>query len=160
MSTIFIFLHVLTAVLFLGPVTYATSSFHVRAVEAHSGSGKDADKAAGMAKLLHKVTNTYGMLSLLIPILGVAVMFTNTAYWKMGNFHASIALAVIAWALLLFLIIPRQKKMVGALGLLDAEDAAGKTFEIADWKKAKGQLSMFGGIFALLWVIILVLMFL
>lgn len=159
-STIFIFLHVLTAVLFLGPVTYATSTFQVRAVAAHEGSGKDAEKAAGMAQLLHKVTNTYGMLSLLVPILGVAVMFTDSAYWTMGNFHAAIALSVVAWALLLFLIIPRQKKMVGALRLLDAEEAGDKTFEVADWKKAKSQLSMFGGIFALLWVIILVLMFL
>ncbi|MGD7002440.1 DUF2269 domain-containing protein [Corynebacterium halotolerans] len=156
MYTVFVILHVLTAVLFLGPVTVAVSSFQGRALRVHEGDSR----AVGSATILHKITNTYGMLSLLVPILGVAVMFTNTAYWKMGQFHAAIALAVIAWALLLFLILPRQRKMMGALGLLEPEDTEGKTFEVADWGKIKSQLSMFGGIFSLLWVIMLVLMFL
>lgn len=156
MTTIFIFLHVLTAILFLGPVTVATSSFHVRALEAHEGN----TRSGSVAKLLHRITNTYGMLSMLVPILGVAIMFTNTDYWSMGNFHAAIGFSVVAWALLIFLIIPRQRQMVGVLGLLDPEEVEGRSFEVKDWKKAKSQLSMFGGIFALLWVIILLLMFL
>ncbi|WP_156232624.1 DUF2269 domain-containing protein [Corynebacterium occultum] len=156
MTTIFIFLHVLTAILFLGPVTVATSSFHVRALEAHEGN----TRSGSVAKLLHRITNTYGMLSMLVPILGVAIMFTNTDYWSMGNFHAAIGFSVVAWALLIFLIIPRQRQMVGVLGLLDPEEVEGRSFEVKDWKTAKSQLSMFGGIFALLWVIILLLMFL
>lgn len=156
MTTIFIFLHVLTALIFIGPVTFATSAFHVRATEAREGDSR----AGGMAKLLYRVSTTYGMMSLLVPVLGVAVMFTDGNYWSRGNFHAAIALSVIAWAILIFLIIPRQKKMVGALGLLDPEELEGRDPQIEDWAGAKRQLSMFGGIFGLLWVIILVLMFL
>lgn len=152
-----IVLHVLAAILFLGPVTVATSSFHVRAVEAHNGDAQ----AAGAAKTLYKISTTYGMLSLLVPLLGLAIMFLDTGYYfTQYNFHASILLAVIAWAILLFLILPRQKKMMGALGLLEADEQAAKTYEIADWKKAKGQLSMFGGIWALLWVLTAITMFL
>ncbi|WP_425429805.1 DUF2269 domain-containing protein [Corynebacterium pacaense] len=151
-----IMLHVIAAILFLGPVTVATSSFHVRAVEAHNGD----TQAAGAAKTLFKITQTYGVLSLLVPLLGLAIMFLDTSYFRQGVFHASIALAVIAWALLFFVIIPRQKKLMGALGLLEADELEGKTFEVADWAKAKAQLSMFGGIWALLWVIIAVLMLL
>lgn len=154
MGTLLIILHVLTAVLFLGPVTVAVSSFQSRAVEAHNGNAT----AQGSALTLYKITQTYGMLSLLVPLIGFAVMFTNDGYWSDGRFHASIALAVLAWAVLIFLIMPRQKKLVGALGLLEADELEAGNFDVADWNKAKGQLSMFGGIFSLLWVIIAVLM--
>ncbi|MDP9850815.1 hypothetical protein [Corynebacterium lowii] len=162
MYTVLLILHVLTAILFLGPVTVAVSSFHVHAVKA-----KDNDsQAAGMASLMHRITTTYGVLSLLAPLLGVAVMFTDPGtYWKNGAFHAALLLALIAWGLLFFLIIPRQKKMMAALGLLEADEIAEMSKDskagvtIADWNKAKGQLSMFGGIFSFLWLVILVLMF-
>lgn len=49
--------------------------------------------------------------------------------------------------------------MMGALDLLEDDEQAAKTYEIENWDKAKSQLSMFGGIWALLWVIIAVLMF-
>ncbi|MEJ5928123.1 DUF2269 domain-containing protein [Corynebacterium sp. H128] len=154
MSTIMIALHVLSAVLFLGPVTVATSSFQVKALAAHNGD----DAARGAAKLLHQISTTYGMLSLLVPLLGVGVFMMDSAYMKQGQFHAAIGLSVIAWALLFFLILPRQKKLMAGLGLLDADEMPANP-EVADWKKAKGQLSMFGGIFALLWLITAVLMF-
>ncbi|QGU01753.1 hypothetical protein CKALI_04370 [Corynebacterium kalinowskii] len=143
-------LHILTAILFLGPVTVATSTFHVKALAAHN---RDTD-ARGAAALLHKISSTYGMLSLLVPLLGIAE-FIAEGLFSEGQFHAAIGLSVVAWAVLFFLILPRQRKMIAALGL-DAE--AGAT-EIADWKKAKGQLSMFAGIFNLLWLVTAGLMF-
>lgn len=143
-------LHILTAILFLGPVTVATSTFHVKALAAHEG---DAE-ARGAAALLHKISSTYGMLSLLVPLLGIGE-FIEKGMFDQGQFHAAIGLSVVAWAVLFFLILPRQRKMVAALGLDPEAPAA----EIADWNKAKGQLSMFGGIFALLWLITAALMF-
>lgn len=151
MDTLFIVLHVLAAVLFLGPVTVATSTFHVRAYDAHKGN----EAAKGAAKNLLRISQTYGILSLLVPLLGLVLMFTGD-HWSDGKFHASITLSLIAWALLLFVILPRQRKMAGALGIGDPEDAAAA--DSLNWDKAKSQLSMFGGIFALLWVIVLVLM--
>lgn len=155
MSTILLALHILTAVLFLGPVTVAVSSFQVKALAAHS-----SDTAAlGAAKNLHAITRSYGTLSLLVPLLGVGLFLSNSAYMKHGQFHAAIALSVIAWAILFFLILPRQKAMLAAIGGLDA-DEAGSVTAAADLAKAKGQLSMFGGIFCALWLITAVLMFL
>lgn len=112
MTTILIALHVLSAVLFIGPVTIAVSTFHGQAVKAHRGDAR----AAGAAQVLHKLTNVYGILAALVPLLGVAIMFTDSAYLSQGQFHAAIAIAVVAWIILLLLIIPRQKKMMGALG--------------------------------------------
>ncbi|GAV96908.1 hypothetical protein CS176_1138 [Corynebacterium glutamicum] len=149
-------IHAIAAILFLGPATVANSQFHVRAYDAHNGN----TQAAGSAKTLFKISQSYGMLSLLVPLLGIAIMLLDWSFYKSeGQFHAAIALSVITWALLLFVIFPRQKKMMGALGLLEDDEQAAKTYEIENWDKAKSQLSMFGGIWALLWVIIAVLMF-
>ncbi|MDU0478340.1 hypothetical protein QVA66_03690 [Staphylococcus chromogenes] len=155
MSTILVALHILTAVLFLGPVTVAVSTFQVKALTASNGDAA----ALGAAKNLHAITRSYGTLSLLVPLLGIALFISDSAYLKQGQFHASIAIAVIAWALLFFLILPRQKAMLAAVGGLDA-DETGSVTAAPDLKKAKGQLSMFGGIFSALWLIIAVLMFL
>ncbi|AGT05151.1 putative membrane protein [Corynebacterium glutamicum MB001] len=156
MTTIMIAIHAIAAILFLGPATVANSQFHVRAYDAHNGN----TQAAGSAKTLFKISQSYGMLSLLVPLLGIAIMLLDWSFYKSeGQFHAAIALSVITWALLLFVIFPRQKKMMGALDLLEDDEQAAKTYEIENWDKAKSQLSMFGGIWALLWVIIAVLMF-
>ena len=157
MTTILIALHVLAAVLLIGPVTVAVSSFQTQAVKAHAGD----TRAAGAATVLHKLTNVYGMLAALVPLLGVGIMMTDSAYWSDGRFHIAITLAVIAWLILLFLIIPRQKKMMGSLGLLDAadHDPESDVLPAEKFDKTKSQLSMFGGIFSLLWVIMLILMY-
>lgn len=157
MTTILIVFHVLAAVLFLGPVTVAISTFQTQAVKAQAGD----TRAAGAASVLHKLTNVYGMLAALVPLLGVGIMMTDSAYWSDGRFHIAIALAVIAWLILLFLIIPRQKKMMGSLGLLDAadHDPESDVLPAEKFDKTKSQLSMFGGIFSLLWVIMLILMY-
>ena len=152
-------LHVVAALLLLGPVTVAVSTFHVRAREAHNGN----DLARGSVRTLFTITNTYGLISLIVPLLGVGLLLSNMSYLREGRFHASILLSVIAWGILFFLIVPRQKKMMAALGLSDDDygvpsekhaDAA----TIENWDKAVSQLSMFGGIFSALWVIVAILM--
>ena len=152
-------LHVVAALLLLGPVTVAVSTFHVRAREAHNGN----DLARGSVRTLFTITNTYGLISLIVPLLGMGLLLSNMSYLREGRFHASILLSVIAWGILFFRIVPRQKKMMAALGLSDDDDgvpsekhAGAATIE--NWDKAVSQLSMFGGIFSALWVIVAVLM--
>ena len=152
-------LHVVAALLLLGPVTVAVSTFHVRAREAHNGN----DLARGSVRTLFTITNTYGLISLIVPLLGVGLLLSNMSYLREGRFHASILLSVIAWGILFFMIVPRQKKMMAALGLSDDDDGVPsekRTGEatIENWDKAVSQLSMFGGIFSALWVIVAVLM--
>lgn len=160
MYTFLLALHIICAILFLGPVTVAVSGFGAQALKAHEGS----DHARGTARLLHKITATYGILSALVPAIGVALMFTDPDnYWKQGRFHASIVLSIVAWVLLIIFIIPRQKRVLGALSLLDEgeqeEAEAEGEATVNDWPAAKKQLSIMGGVFCLLWVLIAVLMF-
>ncbi|MBZ8177047.1 DUF2269 domain-containing protein [Corynebacterium poyangense] len=159
MHTLLLALHVIGAILLLGPVTVAVSSFHVQAYQASKGK----ESARGTAQLLHAITKTYGVISVLVPAIGFALMFTKSGvYWSQGRFHVSILLSVIAWALLIIFIIPRQKRMLGALNLLEdgeqQEAEAEGEARIANWDSAKKQLSMFGGIFSLLWIIVAILM--
>ena len=154
MGSLLTIVHVLAAVLLLGPVTVAVSQFQVQALKAHEGD----TTAGGAARVLYRITQTYGTLSLLVPLVGFAIMFTGD-YWHEGRFHTSLLLSIIGWALLLFIIMPRQKTMMGALRLLP-EDELTHDFQVADWKKAKSQLAIFGGIFSLLWVITAILMML
>lgn len=155
MLTPVLILHVVAALIFLGPVTFAVSAFPKSALAAHNGE----EHAAGRAQILHRVSSTYGMLSLLVPLLGVAVMFTEMSYWREGRFHASIALSVVAWIILLLLILPKQRKAMGALNLLDVADRdEDEDFSRLDWEKNTKLMNIFGGIFSLLWVIVAVLM--
>ena len=104
MNSVIILLHILTAILFLGPITVAVSTFHVQALKAHEG---DPD-ARGSAKMLHRVTSTYGMLSLIVPLLGFAIMFTGD-YWRDGRFHASILLSLLRGGYCCSLSSPSKK---------------------------------------------------
>lgn len=157
MSSLLIVLHVLAAVLFLGPVTVAVSGFAPAALAASRGD----HTAQGRAHTMYKITQTYGLLSLCVPLIGFALMFTGDDYWSQWRYNVSMLLTVVAWGLLFFVIVPRQRRMIAALGLLDAsevDESDAKAPGIHNWSKAKSQLAMFSGIFALTWVIIFVLM--
>lgn len=155
-------LHVLAALLFLGPVTVAVSTFAPYALQAAAGNSG----ALSVAMMLHRISRLYGYMSVLVPVLGLGIMFTETSFFKDGKFHASMLLSVIAWVLLLVVIVPTQKKMLTSLGMsaddLDKGTApAGATAVDVDTTtvtKQKKKLSMMGGIFSLLWVIVAVLM--
>ncbi len=146
MTPFLIFLHVISAILLLGPVTVSVSTYQAQMLKAAQG-----DKSAlGASRVLHKITNSYGYISALVPILGIGVFLSDLdTYASMGQFHASILLAVIAWVILFAIIIPRQKKAQTAL-------ESGAQHDFNDSKK---KLSMFSGIFCLLWLITAILMF-
>src|SRR5699024_9079067 len=108
-------------------------------------------KVVAAATTLHRLTSQYGPISAIVPVAGIAIFLTNlSVFGTQGRFHISILLSVIAWVLLIAVIIPRQKKTLEAL-----ESGS----NAVDFTKAKKQLSMFGGIFNLLWIITALLMF-
>lgn len=147
MTSLLIAIHVLAAVLLMGPVMITVSAYQGQMMKA-----KDGDtKALGAATTLHRLTSQYGPLSAIVPVAGIAVFLTNlSAFGSEGRFHISILLAIIAWVILIAVIIPRQKKTLAALEGGD---------QVVDFAKEKKQLSMFSGIFNLLWIITALLMF-
>ena len=148
MTSLLIALHVLAAVLLMGPVMITVSTYQGQMMKAKDGDAK----ALGAATTLHRLTSQYGPLSVIVPILGLALFLTNmSVFGTQGRFHVSILLSVIAWVILVALIIPRQKKSLAAL------ESGDNSVDFEDHKK---KLSMFGGIFNLLWVVTAILMFL
>ena len=156
MTTFLIFLHVVAAILLLGPVVVSTSMFPRQVAESRAGG----EEATGRASVLYRITKTYGMLSLLVPLLGGAVLASDWETYKANYwFHTAIVLSVIAWAILLGMVIPQQRKMMGTLGALPAADAD-PADQTTNFEKSKAKATAGAGIFNLLWMLTLILMFL
>lgn len=154
-SNILIFIHVAAAILLLGPVTVAVSAFPRQAANAKLGDAK----AAATAAFHHRITNGYGLLSLAVPLVGAIIMFLDfDAYRTQWQFHTALLLSVIAWVVLLAMVIPQQRKMMGSLGALDPAEADPEKDYTANFEKSKKMATIGGGIFNLLWIIMLVLM--
>ena len=146
MTSFLVFLHVAAAILMIGPVCVSTSSFQTQMAKAAQGD----HAALGSARVLHNITNTYGYISAIVPILGLGVFLSDIdAYKSAVNFHIAILVAIVAWCLLFFVILPKQKKAMAAL----------ESTESFDYAAAKKPLSSFGGVFNLLWIVCLILMY-
>lgn len=160
MDQFIVILHVLAAVLLIGPVTVATSMFAPQLRKVQSGD----TTAVSALQLLARVTRTYGFLSALVPVLGLIALFTVDGAAQRVNFHIAGVVAVIAWVVLVILVIPTQRKALVAAGAIEPGDAPADETEARkvatqDASKLPGRAAMFGGIFNLLWVIVFVLMY-
>lgn len=156
MTTFLLFLHVAAAVLLIGPVTVAVSAFPKAAQNAQSGS----EEAVGRASFLHSMSTKYGLISLLVPLLGGGLLAFDwethkSNYWM----HTAIVLSVLAWVFLFAMVIPQQRKMMGSLGALHPADADPRDI-VTDFDSARVKAAAGGGIFCLLWFVTLILMFL
>ncbi|MGJ4076673.1 hypothetical protein ACN4EB_03285 [Corynebacterium macclintockiae] len=160
MSTFIVALHVLAAILLIGPVAIASSMYAPQFRKAQSG-----DQAAiGALRLVHRITRAYGFVSLLVPVLGLVAFFTVDGAMKEHALHFALLLAIVAWGILIALVIPSQRKGLVALNAVEAGDAPASEAEAAkaadaDTSKIPGQAAMFAGIFNLLWMITAILMF-
>ena len=72
METIVVGLHVIAAIMLMGPVMVATSMFAPQLRKVTAGN-----ESAGTLRLLHKITRVYGLASAIVPVLGVIAMFTS-----------------------------------------------------------------------------------
>ncbi|MGF0176961.1 hypothetical protein ACQF36_42870 [Streptomyces sp. Marseille-Q5077] len=143
MTKILLTLHVLAAIVAVGPVTVAASMFPpaARRVPATDGA-----VAVGTVLLLHRICRVYGAVGVSVPVLGLA---TGLAMGVLGSgwLITSIALTAAAAGILIAFVLPRQEELVGQL-------SAEKPVE----HSATVQLAMFTGIFNLLWATVTVLM--
>ena len=160
MTTIVIALHVLTAILLIGPVAVATSTYAPTFRKAAAGD----EGSKGTLRFIFRLTRAYGLASLVVPALGLVAFLISSAARENYAFHTAILLAVIAWGFLLAAVIPAQRKGLIKLGALDTSDNPASDKEVAaveklSAEKVPGKTAMFGGIFNLLWIVIAILMF-
>ncbi|GGY35934.1 hypothetical protein [Streptomyces djakartensis] len=147
MTEILLSLHVLAAIVAIGPVTVAASMFPPAARRAVPAGGDAPDtSAAGSLALLHRICRVYAGVGLTVPVLGFA---TAAAMGVLGSgwLVTSIALTAAAAGVLVAFVLPRQEELLGRLKGEQAVD-----------HRAAAQLAMFTGIFNLLWATVTVLM--
>ncbi|MFD5162288.1 hypothetical protein ACFWMJ_30200 [Streptomyces hawaiiensis] len=139
MTKILLSLHVLAAIIAIGPVTVAASMFPPAARRA-------APTDVGTVALLHRICRVYAGVGLTVPLLGFA---TAAAMGVLGSgwLVTSIALTAAAAGILIAFVLPRQEELLGQLKEEQGVDRAGTA-----------RLAMFTGAFNLLWATVTVLM--
>ncbi|WP_133902400.1 hypothetical protein [Actinophytocola oryzae] len=134
MTKVLLSLHVLAAILAVGPVTVAASMFP--AVVRRG--------PAEQVRLLHRICRVYAGIGVAVPVFGFA---TASSLGVLGDVWllVSIGLTAVAAAVLVFQVLPGQAK------LLDVSEGAVLT-------RVTTRLGMSTGIFNLLWATVTVLM--
>jgi hypothetical protein len=144
MTKLLLSLHVIVAIVAVGPVTVAASIFPRTARDA-AAAPRDPSPRAALATL-HRICRVYALLALLVPALGLA---TAGAMGVLGDtwLTASIFLTGAAGFVLAGFVLPLQERIMREL---DAPvDAVAAT---------AGRLAMTVGLFNLLWATVTVLM--
>ncbi|MEU5665108.1 hypothetical protein [Streptomyces longwoodensis] len=154
MAKLFLTLHVLVAVLAVGPVTVAASLFPGRARKTLQGWSEQGPEA----RLLHRVTKVYAAIGAAIPLLGIltaVAMGVVRDAWVV----TSLVLTAVAAGLLLARIIPGQEEVLAVLNE-DGRHSRPGTQPSADGdaESVLRMLSLTTGVFSLLWAVVLVLM--
>ena len=141
MTAFLLSVHVLAAIVFIGPMTVAVSLFPRYAREAvRSG----ASTGLPAVHLLHRITRVYAVLALAVPVFGISTALALdvlTDAWVL----VSMALTALAGLLLALVVLPRQAAVRAEL-----DRGAGGVDVRA--------LAMGAGLFNLLWATVVVLM--
>ncbi|MFG3343701.1 hypothetical protein ACGF1Z_01405 [Streptomyces sp. NPDC048018] len=142
MTTLFLALHVLAAIVAVGPVTVAASMFPPALRRAHAAPD-DPDPRA-VLRTLHRICRVYAVLGLAVPVFGFA---TASSLGVLGSawLIASVVLTAAAAAVLALAILPAQQGALAAVG--------GPGGGAADRR-----LAMLAGVFNVLWATVTVLM--
>jgi uncharacterized membrane protein len=137
--------HVLAAIVAIGPVTVAASMFPPSARKALA-EPRDAE-AVSTLRLLHRICRVYATVGVVVPVFGFA---TASTMGVLGDtwLIVSIALTALAAVVLIALVLPRQSVIAESVW----DDSGTVTH------RATARLAMFTGVFNLLWATVTVLM--
>ncbi|MER8002577.1 hypothetical protein [Streptomyces sp. NPDC095613] len=170
MTKLLLSVHVLAAILAIGPIAVAASLFPRYARQSapggenrgNGGNGGNTDgpdagadgRAAGIAAFLHRVCRGYAVVGVVVPVFGIATavqLDVLTDAWLI----VSLVLTAIAAGILALAILPQQERLL-ELPADTADERSGST--AAEAGPAAARLSALTGVFNLLWAIVVVLM--
>ncbi|WP_328669331.1 hypothetical protein [Streptomyces sp. NBC_00328] len=171
MTKFLLAVHVIAAIVAIGPVTVAASMFPPAARKVLQAP--DDASALATARLLHRICQVYAVAGVVVPVFGFA---TASDMGVLGDtwLIVSIALTAAAAVVLAVLVLPRQSAILEGVekagvqqggreaaalpeGVLQ-EGTLRETAEAAVDRAATVRLAMFTGIFNLLWATVTVLM--
>jgi hypothetical protein len=142
--------HVLAALVAIGPVTVAASMFP--AVTRRALAASDAGHDVAVLRTLHRICRVYAAVGIVIPVFGFA---TASSLGVLGDawLIVSIVLTTIAAGVLVLLVLPRQDRIVA--GLTPTPPAAASAGRD---RRVTARLAMHTGMFNVLWAAVTVLM--
>ncbi|MFJ2567294.1 DUF2269 family protein [Streptomyces sp. NPDC087568] len=149
MTKFLLAVHVLAAIVAIGPVTVAASMFPPAARQALAAP--EDPRAVQTVLLLLRICRVYAVVGVAVPVFGLA---TAKNMGVLGDtwLIMSIALTALAAVVLVALVLPRQTAIAEAL---DEQRPVGQG---GDERTATVRLAMFTGMFNLLWAAVTVLM--
>ncbi|KAB8160198.1 hypothetical protein FH609_014255 [Streptomyces sp. 3MP-14] len=168
MAKLLLSLHVLAAILTVGPITVAASLFPRYARQAaatHAETeappglepehvpGAEAVRSGAIAATLHRICRGYAAVGIAVPVFGLATgaqLGVLTDAWLL----ASLALTALAAALLVVVILPRQEDLLPEDPPAERR-ASGPGREV---RALAARLAMSTGVFNVLWAVVVVLM--
>jgi len=139
--------HVVLAIILIGPLTAAASLFPRYAREA-AAAGEDHSGPYSVLIALHRISTGYALAGIAVPVFGLG---TASAMGVLGDYWIwiSIALVLIAAALLAWAVVPIQRQ------IMELIQTPGGTSGVP---ALLPRLGMVTGSFGLVWVIIVILM--
>ena len=152
MNKFLLAVHVLAAIVAVGPVTVAASMFppSVRKALAEPGDAQ----ALSTVRVLHGICRVYATVGVAVPVFGFA---TAKNMGVLGDtwLIVSIALTTLAAVVLAALVLPRQTALMEGIGNMEniGNSGAGEAA-----RRATARLAMFTGLFNLLWATVTILM--
>ncbi|MFI8004924.1 hypothetical protein [Streptomyces sp. NPDC086010] len=141
MTTFLLAVHVLAAIVAVGPVTVAASMFPPAARRALADP-EDA-RASAVVQTLHRICRVYAGVGVAVPVFGLATA-ASLGVLRDGWLIASMILTALAAVVLVVLVLPRQEALAGP----GSPASPGAT----------RRLGMHTGLFNLLWATVTVLM--
>ena len=144
MTKFLLAVHVIAAIVAIGPVTVAASMFPPAARKVLDAP--DDTSALATVRLLHRICQVYAVAGVAVPVFGFA---TASDMGVLGDtwLIVSIVLTALAAVVLGALVLPRQS------AILEGADQGGTVD-----RTATVRLAMFTGTFNLLWATVTVLM--
>ncbi|MEU5432383.1 DUF2269 family protein [Streptomyces sp. NPDC020719] len=150
MTKFLLTVHILFAILAIGPVAVAASMFPPTARRALAGP---ADvQALASVRLLHRICRVYAAVGVAVPVFGFATA-KNMGILGDTWIIVSIVLTTVAAGALIALVLPRQDAIL-------AELEGAETAATDQSVRRTVHLAMFTGVFNLLWAVVTVLMIL
>ncbi len=136
MRNLLLFLHVVGAVLLIGPATLASSTF-----PRHAAAGD-----ASAARAAHRTTRVYGVASVFVAVVGVVLALRISGFGEIW-IDSALTLFVVGVLLLLVGNLPAQRLALAAIG-------AGESVEAGTLMRLRAT----AGLYAVTWVVIVWLM--
>jgi uncharacterized membrane protein len=149
-TAVLLSVHVVAAIVLIGPMTAAASLFP-RYARAALGELTERSGPADVARALHRISRGYAVPALVVPVFGLATaarMRVLDEAWL----WTSIALTLAAAVLLTRVIVPGQGHVLAEL------DGDGATAERSGANALLPRLGATTGLFALTWTAVVVLM--